>query len=209
MVFLHVLHLVLRYRQFPLDPGAQQVPVRTSPAVDSLFHVADNQAVMSPGQGILHQRAEILPLERRGILELIQQEMLITDAHFLINERCIRPVDDAAKKCVRVVQGQHVFLFLDLGQRPSQFPGDAESVELVPDQACGRVDLVRLAEKRRKTIQRAVQLPFKQAAIPVLGFREPLRSVRRIGEERRRRPGNRIAGAEIPVGVEGLQEAPH
>ena len=65
----------------------QKTPVAIPPTVNGLFHIAHHQVESPYRYGFLDQRFEIFPLETAGILELIEQKMLVTITDFFIDKR--------------------------------------------------------------------------------------------------------------------------
>ena len=60
------------------DVIIQKIPVRASPSVDTLLHIAHDKIFPTLGIAVMQKRAEVGPLYRRCILELIQKEMVKT-----------------------------------------------------------------------------------------------------------------------------------
>ena len=56
-------------------------------SVNRLLGVTDNHIHIAKREAILHQRQEILPLQHRGILKLIDEIMSVFLAYPLIDER--------------------------------------------------------------------------------------------------------------------------
>ena len=73
---------------------SQQAPVASPPAVNALLHISHHQGIVTGIDAAVHQGAEIVPLDVRGVLELVQKEIFEADAHLLINERSVRSVDN-------------------------------------------------------------------------------------------------------------------
>ena len=160
--------------ELPLQTGVQQVPVRTPPAVDGLFHIAHDQVVKPAGLAVLQQRTEVLPLDRGRVLELVQKEVLETDAQFLVHERGVGTIDDVLEDGIGVLDGDDVFLPLHLLEGLPEFPGDAESIDLCPDKTGGRILLETLSEQVAEGAQRPFKVTFQLHTELVLGLREPL-----------------------------------
>src|SRR5258706_560591 len=88
----------------------QQPQVASTPAVDRLLDISNNQASVILVKGVAKQGPEILPLQFRGVLEFIDQVMAIKRSDFFINKRGIAVVNDAIQKMGGVGE-QHQVVF--------------------------------------------------------------------------------------------------
>ena len=80
---------------------------------------------------IMEKRTEITPLHGRGILKLIQKEMVETDSYLLIYERSIRSVDNTLEYCVRIIYAQHILLLHNIIEGIRKFPCHSQTINLV------------------------------------------------------------------------------
>ena len=151
----------------------------------------------------MHQRPEVIPLDIRGVLELIQEEIFIAHAHFLVDERRIGSVDDTVQDGIGIVQREHILLLLNLRKRFPQFLRHAQTVQLPLDNLRGRVFLISRAEECKIRVQRPFQHRLYDREQPGLGFGEPLLGIFGLFHER-------IRGLDGTVQVfgYGAQEAP-
>ncbi len=78
----------------------KQFPVGISPAVNALFHVANNQVVVTTIHAIFEQRLEIFPLHRRGVLKFVEHEMFQENAHFFVDKWRVAAFDYSVQKIV-------------------------------------------------------------------------------------------------------------
>ena len=169
--------------EFLLKAASQQVPVAPPPAVDTLFHIAHHQRIVSGGQAVLQQGTEIVPLDIGRILEFVQKEMVEPDAQFLVDKGGVRAVDNAFQDGVAVVQGQQVLLFLDGREGFPQFPRHAQAVQLTGNGEGGIVSLERLSETIQKVLERLVQGTGELPEQMGFAFGEPLLLIGRLGQE--------------------------
>ena len=130
----------VREMEIALDAPVEQLPVRAAPAVDGLLDVAHDKVVAFFGLALQQQREEVLPLDGGGVLEFVEEEMVVADAGLFIDKRGVAAVDDAAKEAVRILEVEDVPLLLQGGEFFPQLGGDAEVVELPLDGAGGAVD---------------------------------------------------------------------
>ncbi len=171
---------VLRQAEVPLQAAVQQFPVRSPPAVDGLFHIPHDEVVEAARLAVPEQRPEVLPLDGRGVLELVQQEILEPDTQLLIDEGRIGAVDDILEDGIGVVDTDDILLPLDLLEGLPEFPGDAEPIDLAPDQERGPILLVTVFEQVAERLQGPFQAAFQLHPELVLGLGEPLGGIRRI-----------------------------
>ena len=85
-------------REIEADALVEQGPVRVAEAVDALLHVAHDQVVVARAETVGHQRAEVAPLQRTGVLKLVDEIMPDARASLLVNEGDIAAVDDAREQ---------------------------------------------------------------------------------------------------------------
>ena len=144
MVFLQRIYM--GGTELLLQAAAQQAPVAASPAVDALFDISHDQGIVALGHAVLKQRAEVLPLDVRGVLELVQEEVVVADAQLLVDEGGVGAVDDALEDGVAVVQGHQVLFFLDSREGFPEFRRHAQAVKLAQDGLGGVIFLEGQAE---------------------------------------------------------------
>ena len=195
----------IRVPEFLLQAGVQEVPVAATPTVDALLHVAHHEGFAAGGVAVLQERPEVLPLHHGRVLEFIQEEIVEPDAQFFVDERGAGAVDDAAEDGVAVVQGDDVFLPLNLGEGVPEFACDAQAVELPLDGEGGLIRTVRLAEAGQKRLQRCVQRPMKLVFQGPFSLGEPLVGIHGLAHEGLR--GFRNTGRRVPVLIQGFEEA--
>ena len=193
--------------EFLLETGLQQVPVGAAETVDGLLDVAHDQVVEAGRVAVVQQRAEVLPLDQGRILELVQEEVLETDAQFLIDEGGVGPVDDILEDGVGFVDAKDVLLLLDLGEGLPQFAGDTQPIDLGDDEPGRPVLLVARPEQGAKGIQGPFQVAFQLQAVLVFALGEPLRAVRRLIQEGGRGFFDLRIGVGVHVIVQRFQEA--
>ena len=89
--------------KIPINLFLQQSRVGVAEPVDTLFHVADNQAVVVACQTVDHERTHVFPLHLRCVLKLVDEEMFQPYADTFVNERCVVFADDFFEHfvCVR------------------------------------------------------------------------------------------------------------
>ena len=66
--------------------GHELAHVALAEAVDGLLAVAHHQTLVALRHAVLHQRHQVVPLQHRGVLELVNQEMVVAVAQALIDE---------------------------------------------------------------------------------------------------------------------------
>ena len=194
-----------RIPEFFLQSAVQQVPVRSPPPVNRLLDIPDDEVSEPAGLAVFEQRAEILPLDGRGILELVEKEILETHAQFLIDEGGVASVDDIAENLVRIVDAEDVFLALEVGECLSQCPGDTEPIKLFPDEQGGFIFLERQVEKGAEGPQGLFQLSLQGEPELIFPLREPFIAVCRFGQERGRRFIDGVSGRKLRIFVKALE----
>ena len=81
------VHHVLSTREFLVD-GIQEAPVTGTPAVDALLDIANNEILgIDMTHTLLQQYLEVLPLDGRRVLELVDHDVLQARTDFLEDER--------------------------------------------------------------------------------------------------------------------------
>ena len=110
---------------------AQKVPVTATPTINALFDITYHKGIVSGIYAAVEQRTEVFPLHVGSVLELIQKEIVKADAQFLIYERRRRAVYDVAEDSIGVVNGDDVFLLLDLREGLLEFRRHAKGIDLV------------------------------------------------------------------------------
>ena len=174
-VVFHFRHRTAR--EFFPDLAVQQVPVRAPPPVNALFDIAHDQALAPIVVTLVQQRAEIGPLDARGILEFVQEEMLEPNPQFLIDKGRILPVYDLQQQGIGVVQAQDVLFFEQGLECAVQFSRDAQLVQLAPQQPGCPIDLVGLPEQVAEGQQRPFQPPFDPSQQFRILLGEPFRRI--------------------------------
>ena len=87
----------------------QQPPVAAAPAVDALLHVAHNQVLSAlVAHGLFKEHLEVLPLHGRGVLELVDHDVLQLGAHLLEDERGVAPLDELMQQLLGVAEQEAV-----------------------------------------------------------------------------------------------------
>ena len=95
-------------RELPLDLLAEQGPVGVAETVDALLDVAYDEVAAALGLAFPQQRKEVGPLHGRGVLEFVQQEVIVPDAEFFVYEWGVGVVYDAFEYVCGVIQRQDV-----------------------------------------------------------------------------------------------------
>ena len=198
-----VQHLNLRLAEFLLQTGSQQVPVASSPTVDALFDVSHHQRIVAAVYAAVHQRPKVIPLDIRGILKLIQEEILVPHAHFFVNERRIGSVNNAVQDGIGIVQRQHVLLLLNLRKGIPQFPCHAQTVQLPFENERRHILLISRAEELQIRLQRPLQRRLDRREEVGFGLDEPLLGVLGLSDK-----GLRGFDGAVEVFGNGTQEAP-
>ena len=172
-----------------------------------MLDVSDHEIVETTRLTVEQEGAEILPLDHRSVLEFVEEEILETDAQFLINERSVRPVDDVFQDSIGVVDADDVLLPLKVGEGLPQFAGDAQPINLPSDQAGRTIILVSVSEKGAEALKRTFQRPFQLQTERIFLLGKPLRAVQRLFQERRFRSLNRLPGIRVRIGIQGFHKA--
>ena len=108
----------------------QQIPIGTTPAIDTLFHVADNQVPVVLAHAILQQRFEILPLQPRRILKFVQHEMMQISAGFFVHKRRVAALRDLVQKIGSTANQHDIFFVAIVGYLLAQIAQNAEYVDV-------------------------------------------------------------------------------
>ena len=137
-------HVVRKFRRKPV---CQEPPVGAPEPIDRLFDVTYDEVFESAGLAVGDQRAEVVPLHGRCILELVQKEILVADAQFLVDERGVGTVDDIAQNGIGVIDAEDILLFEEEGELLLELPGDPEAVDLPPQDESRIIGLEPLSEK--------------------------------------------------------------
>ena len=87
-------------REFRRHCLTKKFPIGSPPSVDALLYIPDYQIITASGLAFSEKRAEILPLDTGCILKLVQQIMVVAYTYLLIDKRCIRFVNYAAKNSI-------------------------------------------------------------------------------------------------------------
>ena len=111
----------------------QQAPVRLAPAVYALLHISDYKIGEALGDAVVKQRAEIFPLDLGGILELVQEEMLISYSCLFIDERSFGIVYYLPERVIGLVYGHYVLLLKNLTKMAVQVVSHSKSIDLAPE----------------------------------------------------------------------------
>ena len=83
--------------QITLYPFRQQTPVPVTPSIDTLFHVPHDHSPSSLGKRVHDKWQEVSPLHGRGVLKLVNHDMLVEIPCFLEQERSIIPGNQHVK----------------------------------------------------------------------------------------------------------------
>ena len=90
--------------------AAQKLGAGVAETVDTLLHIADNQVLAPSREGLLHQRAQIVPVHLRGVLEFVDEQMIELRAHLFVDKRHLPLFQHAAQQGVGVAEEKHVML---------------------------------------------------------------------------------------------------
>ena len=114
-----------RFSELVTQFVAQQLPVRISPSINTLFYISHDKVTTAFIITLLNQRKKIIPLHPRGILELIDHEMVDPVTGFFIYERRIATVDDPVEQFGGIGQKKNIVfffvclnVFVDVAQNP-------------------------------------------------------------------------------------------
>ena len=153
--------------QVAVEIVAHQAPVGTAPAVDRLLDVAHHQIGVALGHAVGKQRAEIVPLEDRRVLRLVEEDVVVAVADLLVHERRVVVGNDAAQQVGRLPEEHHVVLLQVFLQMPMDIGVNAQQMEVVADDARaapvhvpdfivvdGRLDQIGEGFSLRKTVER-------------------------------------------------------
>ena len=66
--------------------AAQKLGAGVAETVDTLLHIADNQVLAPSRESLLHQRAQIVPVHLRGVLEFVDEQMVELRAHLFVDK---------------------------------------------------------------------------------------------------------------------------
>ena len=119
--------------------AGQQVPVALSPAVNGLLYIAHHQVVMVFGQRIQHQRPEILPLQSRSILKLVDHKVVVHHPGFFVHKRRVGTIDNFLDKMAGIGDQHNAFLLANFADHPAQIDQNTKHIQLAGDQTCGIV----------------------------------------------------------------------
>ena len=125
---------------------AHQPPVRSAPAVDGLLDVAHHEIAATGSLAFPEEGTEIVPLHQRGVLGLVEHEMLVAVADFLIDERSVVVGDDPAEQVGGQLQQHHVVFPQVVVEYALQVAVDAQQIEILPDEAGGVAQFQGFAE---------------------------------------------------------------
>ena len=166
----------------------KQFPVRAAPAVYALLDISDYQILSALCIAVVQQGAEIGPLYTGSVLELIQQEMIITHTCLFIYERCVRAVYDAFQDGIGVIYAEDILLPHYLLVGPCQFTCHTQSVYLTVKNTCRIVHSIILVPECKEILKRSFQERiYQRQQLPGLCLGKPLLMVRCLGHERGRR----------------------
>ena len=121
--------------QVAVEIVAHQAPVGTAPAVDRLLDVAHHQVGVALGHAVGKQRAEIVPLQDRRVLRLVEQDVVVAVADLLVDEGRVVVGDDAAQQVGGLPEEHHVVLLQVFLEVTVNVGVDAQQMEVVADDA--------------------------------------------------------------------------
>ena len=127
-------------RRLPLDV-AEDAPVAAAPTVDALLHVADEEVAAALGEALEEEHAEVLPLQSRGVLKLVDHDMAQQGADLLEDERRVAVAHHATEEDGRLGEVEAGGLGIDVGHLAVDGVEEAEGLEMRLCQT-GAVDLV-------------------------------------------------------------------
>ena len=91
----------------------QQPPVSSSPPVDTLLHVTDDQRTGLMGNAVVDEYFEVVPLYCAGVLELVDHDILQRTADLLIDKRCIAAIDHVFDELLCVAEREVIVVGID------------------------------------------------------------------------------------------------
>ena len=127
---------------------------------------------------------KIFPLNPRRILKLVQKEMLVPDAYFLVHERGVGAINYVFQQNVGFLYADHVMFSHHIHEGRRKFVGDAKIVYLVLDLS-GRIKrLYASVVIRYEVLHRWKQNPFQRGIFLHVSLLEPRLEVLRLTSER-------------------------
>ena len=106
----------------------KKIPVRAAPPVDALLHITYYKVASSLGVAFQKERQEVVVLHTRGVLKLVQEEMIEPHAGLFIYERSVRAIDYVTKDFIGVIQTHYVLLLHYLLEHLLQLSCQSQSV---------------------------------------------------------------------------------
>ena len=151
----------------------KQLPVRATPAVDTLLHISHDEAFLPTGFTFLKQGEEVVPLDPGRVLKLIQQEIVVEDTEFLVDERGVGAVDDIPEPDIGIVQADHILLAEQFVEFAVKVHRDSHFVHDAKDFPGSTIHLHRSGDE---TVELPVQwhkFPLKMSPAWEVGLAEP------------------------------------
>ena len=131
------------------DPGQIQelayLPV--PPAVDRLFTIPDQEHGTARCQCVVDQRKQSLPLHERGILELIEKEVLIALPHAFMDERDGFRTNESCGASRQIAEEDHPFIGLPAFQMNVQLVQGGRGHQVLEDRASEQVVLMSFLDQ--------------------------------------------------------------
>ena len=94
--------------------------ISIAPAVDGLFGIAHHQRQVPLSQRFAHGNGQIVPLRDRGVLELIDKNVIVALSGSFENKRRRILRHYIGNHGIQATQGAHIFFGLHLQTRPTQ-----------------------------------------------------------------------------------------
>ena len=109
------------FQVFVLFDVVEDLPVRVAETVDTLLHIAHYQTTAIAGNTVENEWLEVLPLQCRRVLKLINHDVLDDGASLFVDEWYVLFVDDIAKEIGSLGKEETVVLVVKILDRLAYF----------------------------------------------------------------------------------------
>ena len=138
----------------------QQLPVRVTETVDTLFHISYDQIIPAMCKALFDQRTEVVPLHSAGVLKLVYHIMVDMCTGFFIDERSIAAFNHLTEQFGRVGNQHHIFFFPISGYLAGHIGQDPQRI-IITDNFTGGIIGSQITEQGNNSFDAIVQTILK------------------------------------------------